>query len=540
MPPGFVFETASSSHSPPLPDNQVRRAKSTADLRPQTAEPKSEFSWKKAFDEAQYFAGGLISSPVESTKHFSIIRHSGGLVWYRGPDTTVTVTILSDEPLPDTRTLWLQQKGFSGNMGMSLKAMVGTTNSWLDVTPATKAEASHIPINDERGIQRDVKRFLKKATGRARSHIPRQTHIVRIPAASQDGYFRIVLCPTADGKKVLCGSPVFRIASTSADASVMRGAGLRTMPLEVGVKVASTIGSSMVNGYLGAATGAVKTGVGSVTSTAVKKAGSKAYQSAGISGVGDAVKERVGGSWHSSRTARYERAVSTAMMEPTVGIIGRDEGPEVPFPIKFTGRVVQGTGYTLERYGFPTANLVDVSEELTIRMTGTFASWVRIASKQKSDDEDDLAWYEAVVSIAPAENAAPSVISKNVIAVHILNDFDGTNLHGVSLKVLLMGFLRSAALPNQRVDVDACLQRHADDLLTTMATLARPRWQPRPTVDRMRTLKSERSWGDRLDGVTGNLAARVDRVPMHRAGIRSEVGALRDRSYGNGGLWVQR
>ncbi|KAJ3481911.1 hypothetical protein NLG97_g7700 [Lecanicillium saksenae] len=338
LPPGFVFEEASSTQSPPLPD-QVRRAKSSTDLRPQTSGAEGGFSWKKALDEAQYLAGGLISSPVESTKHHSIIRHSGALVWYRGPDTTVTVTILSDEPLPETRTLWLQQKGFSGNMGMSLKAMVGTNSSWLDVTPATQAQVSHIPINDERGVQRDIKRFMKKATGKMRNHLPRQTHVVRIPAASQDGYFRIVLCPTAEGKKVLCGSPVFRIASTSSDVSVMRGAGVRTMPLELGAKVASTIGSSMVSTYVGAAAGAAKTGLGSVTSSAVKRAGSQAYQSYEITGMSDAVKDKVGGSWHNSKTARYERAVSSAMMEPTVGIIGKDEGPEMPFPIKFTGKV---------------------------------------------------------------------------------------------------------------------------------------------------------------------------------------------------------
>ncbi|KAJ6790250.1 hypothetical protein PWT90_07264 [Aphanocladium album] len=541
LPPGFVFEeAAASSHSPPAPD-QVRRAKSSTDLRPQTAGAESSFSWKKALDEAQYLAGGLISSPVESTKHYSIIRHSGALVWYRGPDTTVTVTILSDEPLPPTRTLWLQQKGYSGNMGMSLKAMVGTNSSWLDVTPATEAQASHIPINDERGVQRDMKRFAKKATGRMRSHLPRETHVVRIPAASQDGYFRIVLCPTAEGKKVLCGSPVFRVASTSSDVSVVRGAGIRTMPLELGAKVASTIGSATVNAYVGAAAGAVKTGVGSVTGAAVKKVGKQAYQSYEITGMGDAVRDKVTGSWHNSATARYERAVSSAMMEPTVGIVGREDGPERPFPIKFTGKVVRGSGYTFERYGFPTANLVEVPEELTIRMTGAFAAWVKMAPQQKADaDEGDLSWYEAVVSIAPAENAAPSVVSRNLVTVHILHDFDGADFYGTCLKVLLMGFLRPKLERSQLADVDACLQRHADDILTSMATLARARWQPQETVDRMRMLKGERSWSERLDGVTGIVVARVDRVPMHRAGIRSEAGALRDRSYGNGGLWIRR
>ncbi len=535
LPPGFVFDDAAASHSlsppPPLP---VRRAKSSVDLRrPQTSAEstvKTESSWKKALDEAQYFAGGLISSPVESTRHHSIIRHSGALVWYRGPATSVTITVLSDEPLPQTRTLWLQQKGYSGSMGMSLKAMVGTTSGWLDVTPSTRAEAVHFPVNEERGIQRDLKRFIKKATGRMKGHVPRETHIVRIPAAAQDGYFRIVVCQTSDGKKLLGGSPVFRLASTSADVSVLRGAGLRSMPLEVGAKMASVVGSAMVTTYAGAATGAAKAGVGKVASVTVKKVGQQAYRGYERTGVGEMVK----GSWQTSTMGRYERAVSSAMMEPTVGIVGRDEGPEMPFPIKFSGRVVKGSGYTAARYGFPTANLVDVPEELTMRMTGTFAAWVRI----KGADEGDIAWNEAVVGIAPAENAPPRIVSKNLVAVHILHEFDEVELCGESLQVLLMGFLRP--VHGAVEDVDAAMQRHADDLLTTLATLARPRWQPQETRERLRTRRSERGWSERLDGVTGMLVARVDRVPMHKAGIRSEAGALRDASYGNGGLWIRQ
>ncbi|OAA71687.1 LipA and NB-ARC domain protein [Akanthomyces lecanii RCEF 1005] len=512
LPPGFVFDDAAASHSPsPPPPLPVRRAKSSVDLRrPQTSAEstvKTESSWKKALGEAQYFAGGLMSSPVESTRHHSIIRHSGALVWYRGPDTSVTITVLSDEPLPQTRTLWLQQKGYSGSMGMSLKAMVGTTSSWLDVTPSTRAEGAHIPVNEERGIQRDLKRFIKKATGRMKGHVPRETHIVRIPAAAQDGYFRIVVCQTSDGKKVLGGSPVFRLASTSADVSVLRGAGLRSMPLEVGAKMASVVGSAMVTTYAGAATGAAKAGVGKVASVTVKKVGQQAYRG-------------------------YE--MSSAMMEPTVGIVGGDEGPELPFPIKFSGRVVKGSGYTAARYGFPTANLVDMPEELTMRMTGTFAAWVRI----KGADEGDLAWNEAIVGIAPAENAPPRIVSKNLVAVHILHEFDEVELCGESLQVLLMGFLRP--VHGAVEDVDAAMQRHADDLLTTLATLARQRWQPQETRERLRTRRSERGWSERLDGVTGMLVARVDRVPMHKAGIRSEAGALRDASYGNGGLWIRR
>src|ERR1700733_12867896 len=64
--------------------------------------PTSESSkWRTAMEEARHFAGGLISHPFESNKHFSILRHSHGLVYYKGPSTNLAITIFSDKPLPE-------------------------------------------------------------------------------------------------------------------------------------------------------------------------------------------------------------------------------------------------------------------------------------------------------------------------------------------------------------------------------------------------------------------------------------------------------
>ena len=56
--------------------------------------------WKTAMEDARHFAGGLVSHPFESTKHFSILRHSHGLVYYKGPSTSLAITLFSDKPLP--------------------------------------------------------------------------------------------------------------------------------------------------------------------------------------------------------------------------------------------------------------------------------------------------------------------------------------------------------------------------------------------------------------------------------------------------------
>ena len=209
-----------------------------------TSTSKDRSIWRTAWEETRHFAGGLISHPSESTKHYSILRHSHGLVWYKGPTTNVAITIFSDRPLPEDRRIWMQRKGFSGSTGMNIKAFFRGNSTWIDVTPAQKIEASQLPPNDERAWQRDIKRFLKKAHKSIQSHVPCETHVLRIPTTAEDGYFRVVLCSGHRSKTVLCPSPVFRVASTSTDISILRGASLATLPVEVGLKVASMVGKN--------------------------------------------------------------------------------------------------------------------------------------------------------------------------------------------------------------------------------------------------------------------------------------------------------
>ncbi|KAF5663506.1 riboflavin kinase [Fusarium heterosporum] len=534
LPVDFVVDDIPSPTSlSPQPSHEIRRVKSSSALSvalsTQEEKPKDESKWKTALGEAQYFAGGLISHPVESTKHFSIIRHSHALVWYRGPATSVPITILSDEPLPPTRTVWLQQKGFSGNMGMTLKALVGTNGNWLDVTPATKAGVEHLPEADERGIQRDFKRFVNKASGRLKKHLPRETHIVRIPAAATDGYFRLVLCNGADTKKVLCGSPVFRIASTSTDASIVRGSSLSTMPLEMGIKVASTIGQTVAKKYTGVAGAVVQQGSKRFApNAALKKVASTAYNKSGL-------KDAVNDSWKNGKAGRYDPLIQGGALDEPLTVIGNDEGPEAPFPYKFSGRVVRGTGISTRELGIPTANLSEVGDDVKMRMGGVFAAWARLVPVDNTADLDDD-WHEAIVTIAPLRNAQPGVVQRNKVAVHFIHDFD-TTFFEIRVKAMLMGYLHAWA---PELDSEGIISEHARDVMTTTASLARENWGPEVSASAVRALKSEKSFSERLGDVTGAVQGGMDRIPKHWVGLRSEAGVMRDQVYGNGGLWVVR
>ncbi|KAG6041485.1 hypothetical protein E4U41_004062 [Claviceps citrina] len=495
---------------PPPPPHEVRRTRSSSALSsPNVVAPPPPSRFKTALGEAQFLASGLVSRPAESTKHYTIIRHSNGLVWYKGPKTSVSITILADEPVPTDRTIFLQQKGYSGNMGMSLKALIGPRDNWIDVTP------------HERAMQRDMTRFASKASGRLKKHIPRETHLLRIPASASDGYFRLVLC-TGDGdgddtrrKKMLCSSPVFRLASTSADVSIVRGASLSTMPLEMGIKAASTAGAQVVKKYTGVAGAMVMHG------------------------------------WQQHKRRQHRQQHNgpllpdgaASMPSPDVQPIGTDDGPEKPFPIQFDGRVCRGTGRSTAESSFPTAKLDDVPDDITARMSGVFAAWaIMTPAKAVLAGPDVLPseWLPAVVTMAPARDVHPTVAIPNAVHVRIAAELDTPPifLDDARVKVVLMAHLHAA--PAATATTDALRAQHARDVSVTLNSLGREAWCPHRAMARIQAPVSTRSVGERLDHATGRVQRTVDRIPLHWAGVRSESAAGRDMLIGRGGMWVRR
>lgn len=534
LPVDFVVDSLPIPDEPPAP-RQVRRVKSSSALTSNGAAPDSNAAnakWKSALGEAQYFAGGLIARPAESTRHYSIIRHSHALIWYRGPSTSLMITILSDTDIPSNRTLWLQRKGYSGNVGMTLKAMVGGKGDWIDVTPANRAEIQDVPEMDERGIQRDLKRFKKKASGKQKAHVPRETHVVRIPAHAEDGYFRLVLCAGENGKKMLCGCPVFRVASTSTDISVVRGAGIRTMPLEVGVKVGTTVAQQFAKRYTGPATAVVQSRAGKAMGNQVVKrtmnVGSKVVGTGRFVAKQTGVEDHVVEGWKRGKDGRYAAVVHDRSLDD-----GDEESqePEAQFPVSLEGKVVRGTGRMWSELGIPTANLSGVRDEIKMRWRGVYAAWASVVTQRK-DDELSHDWHEAIVTVGPLRHSPPEVVAKNRVTVHILHDFDEATFFDHRVRVVLMGYLHPS--PEKDEDPDELARQHDEDTMTVMASLARDGWSIEDALRRDRTL------AERLDGVTGMVQNTVDRIPLHWVGARTEGSNMRDKVYGTGGLWIPR
>ncbi|EFQ26935.1 uncharacterized protein GLRG_02106 [Colletotrichum graminicola M1.001] len=552
--PSSTFNSGKQSLAPPSPGPYFPAPTTTATTDSQATAEKS--FWQTALEETKYFAGGLVSHPFEYTKHHSILRHSGALVWYRGPSTSVTVTVFSDAPLPPTRTVWLQQKGFSGNMGMNLKSLVGATTSWLDVTPSTRAAPADLADADERGCQRDIRKFLRKAPKNLAAHAPRETHVVRIPAAADDGYFRLVLCSGGGGdgtkRKVLCPSPVFRVASTSTDASVVRGASLASMPLEIGIKAGSVVAATVVNKYIGPAAAVVQARAKTLSKAkVVTKHAAHAANIAHVAQVKGGI-DKSGIRTHvaafedryaAARGAGYDAwqsgdAAGAGFQEAPPEVVGSDDGPSEPFPIKFDGRVARGTGRGGAELGVPTANLTDVPGDVRVRMRGVYFGWARVVLPEAMATTVSADWHESLVTVGPAPYATPRVAAKNVATVHLIHEFGGAQFLGARLKVLVMGQLRASAPPAD--GSDAALAAYGADVLLAVASLSRENWGPEETRERLRATRSEMSLADRYVEARDRVQKQVDRVPLHLAGVRTEGAALRDRAFGNGGLWIPR
>ncbi|KAK0622816.1 hypothetical protein B0T14DRAFT_514529 [Immersiella caudata] len=499
-------------------------------------ESSDKVFWQSALSEARHFAGGLIPHPTESTKHFTILRHSPPLVFYRGAATSVDISIFSspDRPLPPDRSLWTQQRGFSGDSGMKMKAFAGKTEDWVEVTPSVQSQVGDIAPEDERAWQRDIAKVSKKAIkdkGDAKAHVPRETHVVRIPAVSADGYFRILLC-TGDASKlkVLCQSPIFRVASTSSDSSVFRGASLSTMPIEVGVKVASVAANVAVKKYTGPVVGLVSSKVDKLKpGLRVREVGKFA-----LSKLPDQ---------SSATPAKYfpdldPQAAAAIFNSEQLNPLGPDTGPEAPFPLKFSGKVTLGTGRSFAELGIPTANLTALApDDIPHRLKGVYFGWAALVS---SNPHAPLAWHQAIITSSPSLSARAAVIQENIITAHLLHEFP-SSFTNTKLKIIIMGYMRPY-LPR-----DAPLQQKLDmvsrDVILTVASLSstREHWAPGVTVKGLKGVKSARNLGERFGEVRDTMQRKVDTaVPLHKLGVRTEGVLERDKAVGRGGYWVKR
>lgn len=506
---------------------------------------------QKAYKEARHFAGGLISHPYEHTRHYSILRHSHGLVFYQGSNTTLAVSIFADAPLPLDRTIWLQSKGWTGKTGMRAKAFMGRNDNWLDVTPFTEIRPDQLKPDNERAWQRDITKFRKKADRHVRDHVLRETIVARIPAEAGDGYFQLVLC-LGEKKKVLCPSPVFRVLSTSASPHSIRGASLSTLPLELGAMALGTYAKKTVGTVVSPVASVVQSQVQNyMPSWTTREAATAAYS---VSGAFKKVQPTVG-----DAERRYDQ-----VRDGSYAIIGGeeislDQGPNAPYPIHFVGSCEPQVNDNFE-FPIPKIDVKKVSENKCQNLHGYYFGWARIGQKgeKKAVVEAEEPWQQAVISSLTLDasqlaRASITEASKRFLSVRLISHYENNPQDGASIEIKVMGFLRPDE-PSQRAilykglqasdeaAVEAAMLSEVNDVFMAQSILDHPAWN----LEALRERSNEQRPGGLERVATGyantRMAAQrqIDRVPFHKFGVRMPTDQIKDNAILTNGFYVVR
>jgi hypothetical protein len=430
---------------------------------------------------------------------------------------------------------------------MRLKAFMGRNGNWLNVTPTIEVASEQLNPNDERAWQRDIAFFRKKAQPRIReSHILRETAVVRIPVEAEDGYFQIVLCK-GDEKKVMCPSPVFRILSTSRSPSSIRGASLSTLPLELGAMVLGTYASNTVGKVVSPVTSTIQSSVDQyMPSWKAQQAAMAAY---GVSGVENKVNTALG-----DANGQYDRQLSLvgASRDETV----LEQGPTAPYPIRFFGRGQTIPSNEVDQSSLPACTLSKVDSNVLNRFYGHYFGWVRRSEKS---DSNEYPWHEAAISVLPID---PSLLtrvnvaqaSKRVVTIRLITEETDLVLDQTLFEVLVMGFIR-ADEPKQRANLarglqaedeaaaEAAMLSEVQDVSVVQSYLDHPSWSPQATSrPKNQNEKSGQLDKAKMAYTNTRIAAQnhIDRIPLHKLGIRAPSDSMRDKMVVTSGFFVPR
>ena len=481
--------------------------------------------------------GGLIEHPTESTKHFTILRHSHGIVFYRGPTTTMAMSVFSDAPLPSNRTYWLQDKGYSGKTGMKAKSFLHIRGNWINVTPSMAVRADQVKPDDERAWQRDLSKFQKKAPVHVRAtQRLRETVVVRIPSVAQDGYYALVLC-IGDKQKVLCTSPIVRILSTSASPSSVRGASLGTLPLELGAMV------------LGKQAQGVASTVLSPVSNAVQS-----YIPSGLS-QGASAADTAAQTVYSHNEDNISQTNNEHVRVRGRGELNIENGPVPPYPINFSCTAQAAFGES-EPAGRPQVNLIKPPEQTLRRLHGHYLGWARfrdttVKEKEKEKEQPPAAWNPILLTVLSLDVTQLARVDmshalKRSVKLVFLDEV--TIPPQMKVEVRVLGFIRPDSTPtpaagsrsgpattatSSTINYRSAEIEEKKDINLASRFLRHPSWGPKARPRSM-------SLTDRYGDVQMRGQQLVDSVPLNQIGIRKPTDDMREKQLSINGFYIKR
>lgn len=174
---------------------------------------------------------------------YSTVRHTRPWVYYRGISTGVPITILGREPLPEDRRISLQRRGWrTGLLGWTVGGWIGgTVGKETDVTPQNKGSwNADVDAKRREQYDQEVTQFLTSVAA-PKDHQVLETDFVHIPVSSGDGYFRLLVYPSASSRLPIASTASFRVGSFSLSSAHPRGASIVTLVPELTLKSGSAL-----------------------------------------------------------------------------------------------------------------------------------------------------------------------------------------------------------------------------------------------------------------------------------------------------------
>jgi len=506
-------------------------------------------------------AGGIIYHPAESTEHYSILRHSHGLVFYQGTNTSIAVSVFADTPLPPNRTFWLQSKNFS-SASKNHATFRDHTDASIDVTPSTAVKVDQVNSSDERAWQRDIIQFERRThRGPKSKHILRETDVIRIPADAVDGYFQIVLC-IGDREETLCVSPSFRIISVSAQMGAISGAHWSTLPFEIGAMALSMQAwNKVAAATLLPAKAAVMGKIGSrmpVQSGSAKMAGKAGKMAFGASGAADRVAAELAG---------FNSTYSEGREDPFKPAFKIDEdyesGPKPPYPISFKARCA-GPNSHPERHIIPMTKLVHVPDIATYKLSGYYFGWCRTSehAEERGQRRRRRHWHPAVIIVSPIaieklDRVTMSRANQREVHIQIIGEDHHPRPINSELDVEVSGCLRPwdpelehmlavDMRKGEEVAFETAATNEMSDINLTQIILDVPAWGPESNSQFAKEAEpKEKAHGmERVkhEYTEKRLAVqkKIDQVPMHKLGVRMPIDSRRDKTVVLNGYYIER
>ena len=514
---------------------------------------------QKGLREARHLAGGIIHHPAESTDHYSILRHSHGLVFYQGTATSLAISVFADRELPSDRSYLLKPKAWSITK-KNRATFKEQTDSLINVTPSATVRVEQLNPSDERAWQRDIAEFKHRTRrGYKRKHILRETVVVRIPTEAGDGYFQLALCH-GKSEEMYCLSPVFRVLSVSPNMGAISGAHWATLPLEIGaialtMQARAAIGAALLPVKL-AAKSKTEPHMGGMMAHAgdARKAGKLAY---GATGAADKMAVELA-KFNDSYTQEREGPFTPALKIDD----DYEHGPKPPYPISFVAHV-DTSRRSRTKHIMPRRDLVNIPDTVLYKLCGYYFGWCYLTSERVDRHgrvRKRARWYQAIIIVIPIDiegldRVSMSRANQKHAQIQILDDHEQPG-HDEILKIQIFGCIRpwdqelermlaADMKKGEEVAFETAMENEASDIVIAQAILDEPSWHPEVVTEREAAEPKEKLQGlERVkqEYTEKRLAVqkKIDKVPLHKFGVRMPVDKRKDHTVVTNGFYVER